>query len=91
MNIFVMLISERSNLVAEEISHHMLLPCLFNAFLFLDSINKLSSGCVSVVGIYVSVIMRLAYLPVSVFTYAILLLSVRPVIMHYTLVLYTVL
>lgn len=35
------------------------------------------------VGIYISVIMRLAYLLVYVFMYAILLLSVSSVIMHF--------
>lgn len=60
MNIFILLISGRSCLAEAEIKHHTLLPWFFTAFLFLDSINKLSSGCVPTVGIYIPVMMKLA-------------------------------
>lgn len=45
--------------------------------------NKHSSACVFVVGIYISEIMRLAYLLVALSMHAILLLQVTSVIMHF--------
>lgn len=62
MNIFILLISEavvgRSSLAEVEIKHHTPLPWFLTAFLFLDSINKLSSGCVPMVGIFIPVTMK---------------------------------
>lgn len=83
MNVIILLISEvvvgRSSLAEEEIKHHIPLPWFFIAFLFLESIGKLSLGCAPLVGIYIPAMMKLVYVFVSVFC----VLSVTLVIMHF--------